>query len=418
MSGTRTPNLRFKYTDANGFPLAAGKVYTYAAGSTVPAVTYVDAAQTAQNTNPVILDAAGEAKIFLNFGDGYKFVVKDLNDFTIATEDNVYGVVSGSNLAEITALIGSTGTVVTPPTGGGTTTIVNNGFWVTLAAPPTWTGSGTSIQVTGDQTTTLAPGTRFKFTTASATGYGTVLTSAFTSPNTTITVTQDGIPFDNTATSIAYSSISVTNPPLDAAAVRYTPSFTYTDPNTVGFQLNKTSTKNVVIQNAYLVPPTTTGSTASTLRLLVTGPCLVSQNGGKMYLAFQGSIQLDVLLGGTYGVIAPYMNYTADITATLQVFKDVTGNITNQLISRRSTAVFGGRSNNVLNLAVSGVFDPGTIGDGLSTITGYRETLLINIDFYNTSTSVPGNAGSVIAGSPAPVFAQNVLNGQFVLLEL
>ena len=76
-----------QYLDGNGDPLAGGKVFAYINGTSTPKDTYTDSAKTATNANPVILDGDGRAPIYLD-GD-YKIVVKDSNDVTIFTQDNV-----------------------------------------------------------------------------------------------------------------------------------------------------------------------------------------------------------------------------------------------------------------------------------------------------------------------------------------
>lgn len=82
------PNGKQYYTDSStGLPLVGGKVYTYAAGTTTPKATYTTAAASTQNTNPVILDARGEATIF--WSGAYKIVIKDSLDNTIWTADNI-----------------------------------------------------------------------------------------------------------------------------------------------------------------------------------------------------------------------------------------------------------------------------------------------------------------------------------------
>jgi hypothetical protein len=100
---TLAPYVFWQECDNNGDPLASGKVYTYSAGTTTPKATYTDSTGGTPNANPVILDSAGRAQIWLGDG-GYKFVIKDSNDVTIATRDNIGGTVStayGGNCNEI-----------------------------------------------------------------------------------------------------------------------------------------------------------------------------------------------------------------------------------------------------------------------------------------------------------------------------
>lgn len=78
------------FADANGAPLAGGKIFTYAAGTTTPQATYTDASAVTPLSNPVILDSAGRATIWM-FGI-YKVVVKDALDNVIATADSITGI--------------------------------------------------------------------------------------------------------------------------------------------------------------------------------------------------------------------------------------------------------------------------------------------------------------------------------------
>lgn len=82
------PNVRVYFADENGAPLVGGKVYTYAAGSGTPKATYTTKAATVENTNPVVLDARGEADIWLGNG-GYKIVVKNSADVLRWERDNI-----------------------------------------------------------------------------------------------------------------------------------------------------------------------------------------------------------------------------------------------------------------------------------------------------------------------------------------
>lgn len=90
---------KFKAWDSNGNPLASGKLYTYAAGTSTNRATYTDSTLGTSNANPVILDARGEADIWLDAALGkYKMVLKDSSDTTLWTVDNLEGIGSGNEL--------------------------------------------------------------------------------------------------------------------------------------------------------------------------------------------------------------------------------------------------------------------------------------------------------------------------------
>ena len=90
------PSLEFQAIDQNGVPLANGQVWTYQAGTLTPQATYTDATGAYLNPNPVVLDAAGRASIWLDATLVYKFVVQDVNSVTQYTQDNVSGVQQGA----------------------------------------------------------------------------------------------------------------------------------------------------------------------------------------------------------------------------------------------------------------------------------------------------------------------------------
>ncbi len=58
------PNGKQHFVDNNGHPLVGGRVYHYYVGTNTPKDTYQDSAQTIPNTNPIVLDARGEASIY------------------------------------------------------------------------------------------------------------------------------------------------------------------------------------------------------------------------------------------------------------------------------------------------------------------------------------------------------------------
>jgi hypothetical protein len=78
-----------------GAVLTGGKLYTYAAGTTTPQVTYTTSAGNVARTNPIILDAAGRVpnggEIWITSA-AYKFVLTDSTDVLIATYDNISGI--------------------------------------------------------------------------------------------------------------------------------------------------------------------------------------------------------------------------------------------------------------------------------------------------------------------------------------
>lgn len=84
-----TPVPKIQFFDANGHPLAGGKLYSYSAGTTTPLVTYTDQAGTSANTNPVILDSRGEASVWLGTGP-YKLRLTTATDVDIWTVDDIY----------------------------------------------------------------------------------------------------------------------------------------------------------------------------------------------------------------------------------------------------------------------------------------------------------------------------------------
>ena len=97
------PNPRQQFFGNDGNPLAGGKLYTYAAGTSTPKATYTDAAGTIANTNPIVLNARGEATVYWN--GSYKVTLTDAASATIYTQDNYQDM----GAAITTALAASSG---------------------------------------------------------------------------------------------------------------------------------------------------------------------------------------------------------------------------------------------------------------------------------------------------------------------
>lgn len=123
---TISPVPFLQFVDANGDPLAGGKLYTYAAGTTTPLATYTTNAGNIANANPVILDSAGRASVWLAAG-AYKFVLTDSTDVLSYTTDNIAGTY-GSMQPAVVATQGQTVFTVLPYTMGGSAIVAVNGL--------------------------------------------------------------------------------------------------------------------------------------------------------------------------------------------------------------------------------------------------------------------------------------------------
>lgn len=95
----------WQFFDNNGVPLAGGKLFVYNAGTTTKATTYTSSAGSTQNTNPIVLDAAGRVanEIWLTTGALYKFVLSPSTDTdpptaAIWTKDDIPAINDTTNV--------------------------------------------------------------------------------------------------------------------------------------------------------------------------------------------------------------------------------------------------------------------------------------------------------------------------------
>lgn len=142
------PKQQF-FSDA-GTVLASGTINTYACGGTTPLATYSEPTLVTSNANPVVLDSAGRAVIFLSAAC-YRFVLKNSAGTTIWDQDSIQqawpwnGTIATAkwqSLAPTTLTIASNAAVPTRnvhaiDTAGGavnlntlTATNVTTGFWL------------------------------------------------------------------------------------------------------------------------------------------------------------------------------------------------------------------------------------------------------------------------------------------------
>lgn len=77
MSTILAPPIVFQGLGFGGLPLPGGKLFCYVAGTSTPQATWTDSTQLQQNTNPVILNANGQAEVWLDPTLTYKFILQD-----------------------------------------------------------------------------------------------------------------------------------------------------------------------------------------------------------------------------------------------------------------------------------------------------------------------------------------------------
>ncbi len=110
------PNAKQTFLDQDGNPLSLGKVYSYVPNTVVPKTTWSDSGEANQNTNPVVLDAAGRAVIY---GQGnYSQKVTDSADniqwnaLTTAYGSSVPSGATGTDTAPVGTVMPFAGLVV------------------------------------------------------------------------------------------------------------------------------------------------------------------------------------------------------------------------------------------------------------------------------------------------------------------
>lgn len=146
-----------------------GFIYTYSAGTTSALATWTTSDQSTQNGNPILLDPYGRpllGEIWIQSGLQYKFVVTDQynNPITSGTYDNVSGI---NDLS------------------------FSQNQWISSSLTPLYL-TPTTFSVSGNQTTLFNVGMRVQLQVTAGTIYGTVVSSVYSLPSTTVTLVVDG----------------------------------------------------------------------------------------------------------------------------------------------------------------------------------------------------------------------------------
>jgi len=131
-----------QYSDADGHPYAGGSIATYVPATSTPKATYLDAALTAANTNPVILDSAGRATMW---GDGkYRLILRD------AAGNEIWDIEATTIVSAAMAPVVEAPTIADALTLLGVTTLINNEALARATADST----ETSARIAADATET------------------------------------------------------------------------------------------------------------------------------------------------------------------------------------------------------------------------------------------------------------------------
>ena len=104
-NGTLAPVIRHQFFTTAGAPCAGCLLNAYAAGTTTRLDTYSEVTNTTANANPVVLDAAGRATIFLS-NNSYRFILTDADAVQIWDADNVSAIPASSANLDVTATAG------------------------------------------------------------------------------------------------------------------------------------------------------------------------------------------------------------------------------------------------------------------------------------------------------------------------
>ena len=239
MNPSVAPYPRFRsFLPATATPNSGGFLYTAVPGTLVvpnqqipqyPATTYTDSTAQMQNPNPIVLDASGEADVWLS--DYTKLVLTNAQNNVIWSVDNV-----------------SSSPLPSPTTSQ----------WVTQASQAVFIDA-THFSVPGNQTASFVPGTRLQTTISGGSIYGTVFASSSggTPVVTTVTVVWDSTALNSSVTSVALGiilagvgSLPINPPIIHTGNVTLAPS----DLNHI-HQFNSLTPCTAIIQAAGTVAP-------------------------------------------------------------------------------------------------------------------------------------------------------------------
>ena len=190
------PPVKAQFFDNLGDPLAGGKVYFYEPDGMylTPKPTYSDAAGLVPNADPVVLDAAGRAAIYIN--GLYDVLVKDKDDV---------GVYGGADISSASSDVAAFTQ------------------WEAVGLTPLYVAAS-QFSVQTDATGTFEVGLRVKLTDTGVDYFGTVLAATYSLGTTTVTVA-----LDSGVLTAGLSSVEISRLTVSDRSLPVVPSATKTD---------------------------------------------------------------------------------------------------------------------------------------------------------------------------------------------
>ena len=188
------------FTD-DGVPLAGGKLYSYAAGSSTLQTVYTSSSGVTAWSNPIILNSAGRVsgggEIWLTNNLAYKFILNDSTDVTIASYDNVSGIGDDTNVLALLAASSGASLVGYLPASGPATT-VQAALSALNASATTFALKGANADITSMTALTSIPNGTVSNLPSVASVYRNLKVST-TGTSAPVTVTADEIVLSNSS---------------------------------------------------------------------------------------------------------------------------------------------------------------------------------------------------------------------------
>ena len=158
--GAPAPVIPQQFFDNTGDPLASGTIATYVTGTSTSAVTYSDAALNTRHANPIVLDSAGRASVFLSATQVYRWILSDSSNVQIWSRDDIrpvgytaeqvaqrlacdYRITLTSGTPVTTADVNGATAVLVTPYKGRSCALYNGTDWVVLTFTETSLSLGT-----------------------------------------------------------------------------------------------------------------------------------------------------------------------------------------------------------------------------------------------------------------------------------